>query len=126
MGHEVALDSVPSGADIFIDDQFGGSTPTVIKAKSGKSKKVRISLEGYEDREFVLSEDTQDEMVVQLKKSAVTPERTAPKKSTLKSKPAKKSSVKTNVKAKETVKKVQEPKKAKPKKKGELKETEWD
>jgi serine/threonine protein kinase len=130
--HEVSLDSVPSGADIFIDDQFAGSTPTVVKAKNGKSKKVRISLDGYEDREFILSEDTHDEMVVQLKESVVVPERTTPKKSTLKSKPVKRNSAKSppkpNVKAKETVKKVkvQEPKPAKPKKKGELKETEWD
>jgi len=124
--HEVSLDSVPSGADIFIDGQFGGSTPTVVKAKSGKSKEIRISLEGYEEREFVLSENTQDEMVVQLKKIVVTPEQTAPKKPTLKAKPVKKSIPKTKAKAKETVKKVQEPKKAKPKKKGELKETEWD
>ena len=65
--HQVVLDSVPSGADLFINGTIGGSTPPTLKVEEG-APEIQLVLEGYETlREFSITKDTQEEMVIRLR-----------------------------------------------------------
>ena len=59
----MTLDSVPSGADLFINGTIGGSTPATLKVEEGVLE-IQLVLEGYETREFSITKDTQEQMVI--------------------------------------------------------------
>ena len=128
--HKVMLDSVPSGADLFINGTIGGSTPATLKVEDD-SLDIQLVLDGYETREFTITKDTQEEMVIRLRKmetdNAVEQEppvrQVAPKPSTTTKAPLK---PQMSTSSKVVPKKEKSPKKVQSKKKGELKETEWD
>ncbi len=120
--HEITIKSVPTGADLYIDESISGSTPAPLKIDQNQTLDIRLSLKGYEDREFTISKNSPSEMVIQLRKIESEPTVVPPKPIQQK---VKKPSKKILQKKKKTI--DEKPKKeAKPNKKGELKETEWD
>ena len=126
--HTVVLDSVPSGADLFINGTIGGSTPATLKVEED-SLDLQLVLDGYETREFTITKDTQEEMVIRLRKVETesevvkeAPVRQATPKPSIKAS----SKPKVSIPSKVAPQKKTSPKKVKSKKKGELKETEWD
>ena len=131
VAHQVTLDSVPSGADLFINGKIGGSTPATLKVEE-ESLEIQLVLEGYETREFSITKDTQEEMVIRLRAVLIDPEPTPKEEEPIreakpKPSPAKKSSKpKLPAAPKAASKKPAPPPKGASKKKGELKETEWD
>ena len=118
------------GADLFINGTIGGSTPATLKVEDD-SLDIQLVLDGYEPREFTITKDTQEEMVIRLRQMETenetlkeTPVQKATPKPSTDIKPS--SKPKASIPSKSAPKKVKSPKKIKSKKKGELKETEWD
>ncbi len=44
----IILNSVPDGADVYVDDNFVGNTPATLKLPAGKHT-VKVSQNGYAD-----------------------------------------------------------------------------
>jgi hypothetical protein len=44
----ISVSSVPSGADVFVDNEFKGKTPVSIKLKKNKYNTIEIRKAGYE------------------------------------------------------------------------------
>ncbi|MBI3477294.1 MAG: PEGA domain-containing protein [Acidobacteria bacterium] len=51
---KITLNSVPDGAEVYVDDNFVGNTPAALKLPSGKHK-VKVSDKGYADWEKEIS-----------------------------------------------------------------------
>lgn len=66
---QVEIQSVPAGADVFVEDQFRGQTPVQLKSVQAGSHRVRITKEGYEPlvQELHLSRGETARLVARLK-----------------------------------------------------------
>lgn len=53
----VSLTTTPDGADVFVDEQFHGNSPAVLKLKPGKHT-IRVKSAGYKDWSRDISTDT--------------------------------------------------------------------
>lgn len=51
---EICIQSMPSNADVYVDNFSRGKTPAVVELDRGTSHVVRIELEGYETHEIFL------------------------------------------------------------------------
>ena len=56
----VNLSSNPDGADVYVDDQFYGNSPTTLKLKPGKHI-IRVKMSGYKDWSREISTDAGSE-----------------------------------------------------------------
>lgn len=55
---QIAVNSTPSGARIFVDGQPGGQTPAVVEMARKHAHNVRIELDGYQPYEMALTRGT--------------------------------------------------------------------
>jgi serine/threonine protein kinase len=56
--YDIALETVPSGADVFRNGNVVGSTPYSLRLKDGESVEVEIRMEGFKSRQMELNPDT--------------------------------------------------------------------
>jgi len=53
----VSVNTVPQGAEVYVDDQFYGNSPATLKLKPGKHT-IRVKMAGYKDWSRDLSTDS--------------------------------------------------------------------
>jgi hypothetical protein len=65
----IALNSVPDGAEVYVDGNFVGQTPATLKLAAGKHT-IRVSLKSYKDwhRDLAVLQSSEVKLIATLEK----------------------------------------------------------
>lgn len=74
---EIEVNSVPEGADVFLDGTLVGSTPFGIQVESGESTHVELRMQGHETRKVALSSRTPSVTIRLIEKETVAEKKEA-------------------------------------------------